>query len=166
MQRSTATLCVGDGVLIYFGERSHLLNKDINLDTHITNTVNVIKWEDLNDICLVVHSYGGWVGSGVSHPTAEAAAHLRQRKRPGLCRLEADPQPVGTYAQAIRLSGAREKIAKKAHIRATKFPNPAFDKALAECKTDPAWNTFEINAYHIVMLDEPEWLADTLMKVA
>jgi len=46
------------------GERSHLLNKDINLDTHITDIVNVIKWEDLNDICLVVHSYGGWVGSG------------------------------------------------------------------------------------------------------
>ena len=68
MQRSTATLCVGDGVLIYFGERSHLLNKDINLDTHITNTVNVIKWEDLNDICLVVHSYGGWVGSAFPIP--------------------------------------------------------------------------------------------------
>ena len=48
------------------GERSHLLNKDINLDTHITDIVNVIKWEDLNDICLVVHSYGGWVGSGRS----------------------------------------------------------------------------------------------------
>ena len=46
------------------GERSHLLNKDINLDTHITDIVNVIKWEDLNDFCLVVHSYGGWVGSG------------------------------------------------------------------------------------------------------
>jgi pimeloyl-ACP methyl ester carboxylesterase len=46
------------------GERSHLLNKNINLDTHITDVVNVIKWEDLNDICLVVHSYGGWVGSG------------------------------------------------------------------------------------------------------
>jgi len=46
------------------GERSRLLNKDINLDTHITDIVNVIKWEGLNDICLVVHSYGGWVGSG------------------------------------------------------------------------------------------------------
>jgi Alpha/beta hydrolase family len=46
------------------GERSHLLNRNINLDTHITDIVNVIKWEDLNDICLVVHSYGGWVGSG------------------------------------------------------------------------------------------------------
>ena len=33
------------------GERSHLLNKDINLDTHITDIVNVIKWEDLKDIC-------------------------------------------------------------------------------------------------------------------
>ena len=76
------------------------------------------------------------------------------------------PQPVGTYAQAITLAGAREKVAKKTYIRATKYPNPTFDKALAECKADPSWTTFETNAYHIVMLDEPEWLADTLMKVA
>jgi pimeloyl-ACP methyl ester carboxylesterase len=46
------------------GERSHLLGKDINLDTHITDIVNVIKWEDIKDICLVAHSYGGFVGSG------------------------------------------------------------------------------------------------------
>jgi pimeloyl-ACP methyl ester carboxylesterase len=46
------------------GERSHLMSKDIVLDTHIADIVNVIKWENLNDICLVVHSYGGWPGSG------------------------------------------------------------------------------------------------------
>src|SRR6202040_4466814 len=46
------------------GERSHLMSKGIVLDTHITDIVNVIKWEDLNNICLVVHSYGGWQGSG------------------------------------------------------------------------------------------------------
>jgi len=46
------------------GERSHLLSKDINLDTHITDIVNVIKWEDLEDICLVAHSYGGVPASG------------------------------------------------------------------------------------------------------
>jgi hypothetical protein len=45
-------------------ERSHLMSQDIVLDTHITDIVNVIKWEDLNNICLVVHSYGGWPGSG------------------------------------------------------------------------------------------------------
>src|SRR6201991_4816499 len=46
------------------GESSHLLSKDINLDTHITGIVNVFKWEDLKDVCLVVHSYGGYPGSG------------------------------------------------------------------------------------------------------
>ena len=46
------------------GERSHLLSKDINLDTHIADIVNVIKWEDLADCCLVVSSYGGFPASG------------------------------------------------------------------------------------------------------
>jgi hypothetical protein len=32
------------------GERSHLLGKDVNLDTHITDIVNVIRWEDLEDM--------------------------------------------------------------------------------------------------------------------
>src|SRR5262245_65533509 len=40
------------------------MSKDINLDTHITDIVNVFKWEDLRDVCLVVHSYGGYPGSG------------------------------------------------------------------------------------------------------
>ena len=35
------------------GDRSHLLSKDINLDTHITDIVNLFKWEDLKDVCLV-----------------------------------------------------------------------------------------------------------------
>jgi 16S rRNA C1402 (ribose-2'-O) methylase RsmI len=30
----------------------------------------------------------------------------------------------------------------------------------------PSWSTIETNAYNIVMLDEPERLANTLMKVA
>jgi pimeloyl-ACP methyl ester carboxylesterase len=46
------------------GERSHLLNASVNLDTHIADIVNVIKWENLNGICLVAHSYGGWPVSG------------------------------------------------------------------------------------------------------
>jgi pimeloyl-ACP methyl ester carboxylesterase len=46
------------------GERSHLLSTDINLDTHITDIVNVFKWEDITDACLVAHSYGGWPCSG------------------------------------------------------------------------------------------------------
>lgn len=46
------------------GERSHLLNRDINLDTHITDVVNLFKWEDLDNVVLCGHSYGGWPVSG------------------------------------------------------------------------------------------------------
>ena len=46
------------------GDRSHLLSKDVTLDTHITDIVNLFKWEDIKDVCLVAHSYGGWPSSG------------------------------------------------------------------------------------------------------
>ena len=75
------------------------------------------------------------------------------------------PQPTGTYLQPIKLSGALENVAKKTYVRATRFPNPAFDRALAECKADPSWRTIETaTPGHIVMLDTPEWLADILIQ--
>jgi len=45
------------------GERSHLLRKDVDLDTHIADVVNLIKWESLGNVCLVAWSYAGFVGS-------------------------------------------------------------------------------------------------------
>jgi len=43
------------------GERGHLLSRDVSLDTHIADVVNLLTWEDLRDIVLVGHSYGGAV---------------------------------------------------------------------------------------------------------
>ena len=48
------------------GERSHLLSPDVNLDTHIDDVVNLILWEELSDVVLCGHSYGGCVISGVA----------------------------------------------------------------------------------------------------
>ena len=48
------------------GERSHLLSKNITLDTFVDDIANVIQWEDLNDIILVGHSFGGNAISGVA----------------------------------------------------------------------------------------------------
>ena len=53
------------------GERSHLLNKDINLDTHIADIVNVFDWEDIENATLVLHSYAGWPGSGAVEQIAD-----------------------------------------------------------------------------------------------
>jgi len=45
-------------------DRSHLLSKDVNLDTHIADVANLIKWEGLDNVCLVAWSYAGFVGAG------------------------------------------------------------------------------------------------------
>jgi pimeloyl-ACP methyl ester carboxylesterase len=48
------------------GERSHLFNPDLDLETHVTDILNVIKWEELDDFVLVGHSYGGMVTTVVA----------------------------------------------------------------------------------------------------
>ncbi|MEA2924822.1 MAG: hypothetical protein QOD25_1944, partial [Alphaproteobacteria bacterium] len=58
------------------GERSHLIGGKIDLATHVTDIVNVIKWEGLNDIVLVGHSYGGVVISGVAEQMREALGSI------------------------------------------------------------------------------------------
>jgi pimeloyl-ACP methyl ester carboxylesterase len=58
------------------GERSHLIGPTINLATHVTDVVNVIKWEGLTDIVLVGHSYGGAVISGVAEQARESIGSI------------------------------------------------------------------------------------------
>ena len=48
------------------GERAHLANPSIDLETHIADILNVIRYEDLHDIVLIGHSYGGMVATGVA----------------------------------------------------------------------------------------------------
>ncbi|THD49253.1 MAG: alpha/beta hydrolase [Bradyrhizobium sp.] len=42
-------------------DRSHLLTRDVNLTTHVSDVVNLVKWEDLKDVVLVGHSSAGFV---------------------------------------------------------------------------------------------------------
>jgi pimeloyl-ACP methyl ester carboxylesterase len=58
------------------GARKHLLSREVNLDTHIQDVVGVIDDEDLSDIILVGHSYGGMVISGVADRVPETVASL------------------------------------------------------------------------------------------
>lgn len=47
-------------------DRSHLLSPQVDLATHIADVVNLIRWEELTDVVLCGHSYGGCVISGVA----------------------------------------------------------------------------------------------------
>lgn len=48
------------------GERSHILYESINLSTHINDIVQVFEYQNLYDVVLVGHSYGGMVIGGVA----------------------------------------------------------------------------------------------------
>lgn len=58
------------------GERLHLASPDIDLTTHTQDILNVIEYEDLQDIILVGHSYAGMVITGVADQARERIRHL------------------------------------------------------------------------------------------
>jgi pimeloyl-ACP methyl ester carboxylesterase len=192
------------------GERSHLMSRDINLDTHILDVVNVIKWEDLKNICLVAHSYGGWPVSGaieqsldriasvvfldaflpedgqkgfdfasdfsrkgtleaqqrgeISRPPPPATTfHVNEKDRAWVD-SKTTPQPLALAFSEIKLTGAREKVAKKTYIRAPVYAQPAFDKYYADKKADAAWRTYEVASGHDVMIDMPGRLVEILLE--
>lgn len=186
-------------------DRSHLLSKDINLDTHIADIANLAEWEDLTDICLVAWSYAGFPASGalerigsrvssivwvdamkpsdgqsfrdlvpfkaedgaisIPAPKATRPDAFQDPKDAAWFLSKATAQPIGTWLQPVKLSGAREKVAKKTYIRLPKFPMAALDKAFAECKADNSWTVLEnTTSGHPVMINEPDWLTDVLLK--
>lgn len=53
------------------GEREHLASVSNDLETHILDILGVIKYEDLRDIVLIGHSYGGMVATGVVDRAAD-----------------------------------------------------------------------------------------------
>jgi pimeloyl-ACP methyl ester carboxylesterase len=57
-------------------DRSHLSSPSVNLDTHITDVANLIRWEELSDVILCGHSYGGCVVSGVADRVSDRIGAL------------------------------------------------------------------------------------------
>ena len=58
------------------GDRAHLLSKDITIDTFVEDLIQVIQTEELHDVVLVGHSFGGAPITGVADRIPERLAHL------------------------------------------------------------------------------------------
>ena len=75
-------LLTADGNTVYrptltgLGEHYNLASTNIDLDTHIQDIVNVILWENLRDVVLVGHSYGGMVITGVADRVPDRIKHM------------------------------------------------------------------------------------------
>ncbi|UKA60474.1 alpha/beta fold hydrolase [Arthrobacter sp. FW306-2-2C-D06B] len=91
------------------GDRSHLLGPDIHVETHISDVVNVIEYEDLDDVVLVGHSYGGWVISGVAERVLPRLASIvfvdAVMPENGDSILEQAPDATGEVLTRLRAEG-------------------------------------------------------------
>ena len=58
------------------GERAHLARPEIDLSIHVQDVLAVLELEDLKDVTLLGHSYGGMVATGVADKAAGRVARL------------------------------------------------------------------------------------------
>ena len=195
------------------GERQHLMSASITLDTHVQDVCNLIRFEELSDVCLVGHSYAGMVISRVAEemedrissfvfldafvpedgetPLDLVTSQVQEGIRAAIARGEitraappaayfkvqapADvawidsmmtPQPNGVWPDQIHLTGARDRIAKRAYVRAGLYPSASFDVAMEKQSKRDGWRVMSMAGGHDLMVDCPEELANLFIELA
>jgi len=83
------------------GERVHLAHAGVDLETHITDVVNLLDYEALEDVVLVGHSYAGTV--------VTAVADRRAQRVNTVVYLDTSPLPNGTAIAAVQSPEQRER---------------------------------------------------------
>ena len=194
------------------GERLHLANADIDLETHIADMLGVLRFEDLKDAILIGHSYGGMVATAVADRVPEMLAHLVYldafvpRDGQSLFDLHPDEarsamieaaqtsgegwrvpphplppdtspedadwimprrvmQPLKTFAQPVRLTGAGESV-PTTYIYCTRTGPIDIFKPFAQRAGRMGWRYLEMDASHSPHITAPEALCDVLHDIA
>ena len=87
------------------GERSHLVSPSVDLDLHIRDIVAVLHYEDLRDVILVGHSYGGMVITGVADRAVDRVGHLVYLDAANPVNHQSLVDIAGPYIEAARPTG-------------------------------------------------------------
>ena len=157
-----ARLLQAQGHVVYtptltgLGERAHLLNADVDLERHIEDIAAVLEFEDLRDVILVGHSYGGMVITGVG-----AAAPDRIGK---LVYLDAANPKNGE--SLVDVAGPMMALARTAGrtvdgVELVLFPSP--EAGLFYGVTDPAdlaWMATRLTPHPWACFEQPLELRD------
>ena len=138
------------------GERFHQSAENITLETHIRDVCGCIEWEELNDIVLVGHSYGGMVISGVADRMAERIralvyldAFLPQNgdSLNGLVQKALPPEVAAQFLAGFRGTAAEGHSGLMQPIPAEMFNVRADNRAWVDRRCRPqALATFEMPA--------------------
>lgn len=196
-------------------DREHLLTPAVDLNTHITDVVNLMQFEDLHEVILVGHSYGGMVITGVADRATDRVGHLvwldsampqnnqslvdvagqvigaartmggvvngmelvlfPERTPPEFygvtdqaqidwMKARLTPHPWRCFEQKLRLNNEQAMRRIPQSIVACTQNLAAYDKAELEKLTQGRF--WHIETGHDLMITEPEWTADKLMRIA
>lgn len=72
------------------------------------------------------------------------------------------PHPIRVFFDPIHLTGARDRVAEKHYIRASKSPSVSLDKAYAQAAAE-GWHTLRLCGGHDLMIDNPDGVARVLV---
>jgi pimeloyl-ACP methyl ester carboxylesterase len=100
----------------------HLASPQVDLETHITDVVNLIEFEDLRDVVLLGHSYAGLVVTGVADRIPERISELVY--------LDTGPLLDGAVLIETFPPEARKRIEEQAQEwgESWKWPMPSWDE--------------------------------------
>ena len=171
----------------------------INLDTHIGNVTELLEVEDLSEVILCSHSYGGMVATGVADRMAERIAALvyldafvpedgqswwdlanerfrrliiEQARRDGFsvlpplgAELRRRPHPIGTFLQALELSGPQKDM-PRVFVYASDWDATPFTAQYQRLQEDPAWTVHSVASGHDLVNIVPDEIFAILTDVA
>ena len=86
------------------GERAHLARPDTDLEVHVTDVVNLLRYEDLHDVVLVGHSYAGSVVTAAADSVTDRIAQLVY--------VDTGPLPDGVAQDEFNPPHERERNAR------------------------------------------------------
>jgi len=140
------------------GERSHLLSRDVGLDTHIADVTNLLLWEELRDIVMVGHSYGGFVAR-------HAADQMPDRIR-ALVYLDAFvPENGKTLCDYIPDGGKGFRELAAAHGDGWKVP-PLPASAFAVNPADATWVDRQCTMHPLSTFETPARISGACDEIA
>src|SRR5690606_17655352 len=166
--KRTGEFLTADGHTVYratltgLGEREHLNSPEIDLDTHIQDVVNLILFEDLHDVVLTGHSYGGMVITGVMDRIPERLKHVVFLD----AAVPADKHSVKCFSQPVSY---RNPAALALPVTYVAFV-PADQSVEERAKKDRSWQNAQARGWtirtfpggHVAQQEDPRGVASLI----
>jgi pimeloyl-ACP methyl ester carboxylesterase len=131
------------------GERAHLLSPSVGLETHVEDVLGVLHYEDLRNVVLVGHSYGGMVITGVAEQAADRLAHLVYLD----AFIPGDGQSLFDLMPADRVAAYRGLAASAGE--GWRIPAPPVERYGVTAEADLQWAGPRVGPHPLLTMEQP-----------